>query len=811
MECEPRHATAKDPAPLGNGGGRADAVAWTLPPGERPARSRRGGAVGGGDTDAAGGACGEMPAAPPEGAVGEEGEEDTAEMQDPARSGEAVRGGDVGGDGLPSRGSACRPGPATVQRQQQLQRQQQQEEEEDEQQHQQQDQQERQTQPEQQQQQHQQLQQEQQQHQQQEQQTQQQTQQQQQLTQQQLQYQQQQAGPLMRFCPRPPLEPKPARATPDSGDAGNRGWRRKTRGVASKLRAMAELRAAAASAGASVAATVTAITTSNTTPSNGGVCASADDAGARPGEAVRSSPALPGLALGRTRGAAPRGLPRRGSGSCLASGPGVDGVFRLGRHSSQLSLGCHAEPESPGAGAGRELESRSLPPLAATTPPTPTPPPTAPPPLSSPPGPRGPGPPPVSRWAGAASDSRLLVQLRGSRAWAAPASLPCSPAAPGALPPIPTQRARSRSFLDGSLLAGGSLLGADELERHVPQRRLRVFVGTWNMQGRRSLPASLDDFLLPAEAPFLQDAYVVGVQEAAPDRREWEVRLQETLGPSHVLLYSAVHGVLHLAVLLRRDLIWFCSEVEHATVTTRAVSQIKTKGAVAVAFTFFGTSFLFVTSHLTSGDSKVMERILDYNKIIESLTLPRVVPLTNAYQQDSADVTSRFDVVFWCGDLNFRLDLERAEAEALAQSGSHGDLDRLLAHDQLTPKLRDGSVFRGFSEALILFPPTYKYDVGADTFDSSTKKRVPSYTDRVLCRARVPGEVNSLLYTSCRSIRTSDHRPVFALYSVKLRPGRDNIPLSAGKFVRDVYLEANRRRVQRSQRQLRPSTVCSLS
>jgi len=40
-------------------------------------------------------------------------------------------------------------------------------------------------------------------------------------------------------------------------------------------------------------------------------------------------------------------------------------------------------------------------------------------------------------------------------------------------------------------------------------------------------------------------------------------------------------------------------EVEHATVTTRIISQIKTKGAVGIAFTFFGTSFLFITSHFT--------------------------------------------------------------------------------------------------------------------------------------------------------------------------------------------------------------------
>lgn len=33
--------------------------------------------------------------------------------------------------------------------------------------------------------------------------------------------------------------------------------------------------------------------------------------------------------------------------------------------------------------------------------------------------------------------------------------------------------------------------------------------------------------------------------------------------------------------------------------TTRIVSQIKTKGALGVSFTFFGTSLLFITSHFT--------------------------------------------------------------------------------------------------------------------------------------------------------------------------------------------------------------------
>ncbi|PKU34354.1 protein transport protein sec16a isoform x3 [Limosa lapponica baueri] len=128
-------------------------------------------------------------------------------------------------------------------------------------------------------------------------------------------------------------------------------------------------------------------------------------------------------------------------------------------------------------------------------------------------------------------------------------------------------------------------------------------------------------------------------------RREWEIRLQETLGPHYVMLYSAAHGVLYMSVFIRRDLIWFCSEVEYATVTTRIVSQIKTKGALGICFTFFGTSFLFITSHFTSGDSKVNERKLDYNKTIQALTLPKNVPDTNPYRSSSKQQYDNFGVM----------------------------------------------------------------------------------------------------------------------------------------------------------------------
>ncbi|XP_044938658.1 phosphatidylinositol polyphosphate 5-phosphatase type IV isoform X3 [Mustela putorius furo] len=296
------------------------------------------------------------------------------------------------------------------------------------------------------------------------------------------------------------------------------------------------------------------------------------------------------------------------------------------------------------------------------------------------------------------------------------------------LAPIRAKDVRTRSYLEGSLLASGALMGAEELARYFPDRSMALFVATWNMQGQKELPPNLDELLLPAEADYAQDLYVVGVQEGCSDRREWETRLQETLGPRYVTLYSAAHGALYMSVLIRRDLIWFCSEVESSTVTTRIVSHIKTKGALGVSFTFFGTSLLFITSHFTSGDGKVSERLLDYSRTVQGLALPKSVPDTSPYRSDAADVTTRFDGVFWFGDFNFRLSGGRMAVEAILKQDLGEKVSALLQHDQLTQEMKKGSIFKGFQEPDIHFLPSYKFDIGKDSYDTTSKQRTPSYT-----------------------------------------------------------------------------------
>ncbi|TVY19438.1 Type I inositol polyphosphate 5-phosphatase 8 [Lachnellula arida] len=65
-------------------------------------------------------------------------------------------------------------------------------------------------------------------------------------------------------------------------------------------------------------------------------------------------------------------------------------------------------------------------------------------------------------------------------------------------------------------------------------------------------------------------------------------------------------------------------------------------------------------------------------------------------------------------------------------------LDSLLPHDQLKHVMKKKKAFHdGWREGPITFLPTYKYDVGSmGMFDSSEKKRAPSWCDRILFRTR---------------------------------------------------------------------------
>ncbi|XP_075688627.1 phosphatidylinositol polyphosphate 5-phosphatase type IV-like [Rhinoderma darwinii] len=126
----------------------------------------------------------------------------------------------------------------------------------------------------------------------------------------------------------------------------------------------------------------------------------------------------------------------------------------------------------------------------------------------------------------------------------------------------------------------------------------------------------------------------------------------------------------------------------------------------------------------------VYKRIQDYKTITEGLCLPQIIP--ERINSNALDVTSRFDRVFWFGDLNFQLKEDRKNVESLLKNIKGRDMSSLLKHDHLNEAKNNGSIFVGFKEHTIEFLPTYKFDIGTDTYDTSEKQRVPSYTVRYL-------------------------------------------------------------------------------
>lgn len=70
--------------------------------------------------------------------------------------------------------------------------------------------------------------------------------------------------------------------------------------------------------------------------------------------------------------------------------------------------------------------------------------------------------------------------------------------------------------------------------------------------------------------------------------------------------------------------ILFSRDVAIDTVKTGMGGKAGNKGAVAIRFQFHSTSFCFICSHLTAGQSQVKERNEDYREITQKLSFPMV-------------------------------------------------------------------------------------------------------------------------------------------------------------------------------------------
>uniref|UniRef100_A0A8C0HJH3 Synaptojanin-2 n=1 Tax=Buteo japonicus TaxID=224669 RepID=A0A8C0HJH3_9AVES len=340
-------------------------------------------------------------------------------------------------------------------------------------------------------------------------------------------------------------------------------------------------------------------------------------------------------------------------------------------------------------------------------------------------------------------------------------------------------------------------------------KRVRVATGTWNVNGGKQFRSNilgtseLTDWLL--DSPKLSgvsefqddncppDIFAVGFEEmvelsagnivnaSTTNRKMWGEQLQKAISRTHryIQLTSAQLVGVCLFIFVRPYHVPFIRDVAIDTVKTGMGGKAGNKGAVSIRFQFYSTSFCFICSHLTAGQTQVKERNEDYKEITQKLSFPM-----------GRSVFSH-DYVFWCGDFNYRIDLTYEEVFYFLK---RQDWKTLLEFDQLQQQKSSGKIFKDFHEGTINFGPTYKYDVGSEAYDTSDKCRTPAWTDRVLWwRKKLPfektaGEINlldsdlnaetkvrhtwtpgALMYYGRAELQASDHRPVLAIVEVEVQ------------------------------------------
>nr|VDC71566.1 unnamed protein product [Brassica rapa] len=228
--------------------------------------------------------------------------------------------------------------------------------------------------------------------------------------------------------------------------------------------------------------------------------------------------------------------------------------------------------------------------------------------------------------------------------------------------------------------------------------------------------------------------------------------------PAYVRIVSKQMVGVFLTVWVRRSLRKHISNLSVSTVGVGIMGYIGNKGSVSVSMSIYQTPFCFLCSHLSSG-----EKDTDHQKRNDDVREIHRRTLFHPHSS-SASVLPRsirdHERVIWLGDLNYRINLSYEKTHELI---ARKEWQRLLENDQLSNEMRKGNVFEGWSEGVLCFPPTYKYEIDSENYigdDPESGKRRPAWCDRVIWK----GKGMKLLSYRRNEIKLSDHRPVTATF-----------------------------------------------
>lgn len=356
---------------------------------------------------------------------------------------------------------------------------------------------------------------------------------------------------------------------------------------------------------------------------------------------------------------------------------------------------------------------------------------------------------------------------------------------------IPQLNAFLLKLEDGSsLLLDGSgqeiVKGAQPFLKH-----LTVNILTWNVAATNAY-LEREKIVKTVEKVESQcDILVIGLQEivdinstttnaleyfngdsSIQQSQEWTCLFSKLFRTFRLVGSSQMLGI-YLAVFCRKQLMPF--SVEFVPFKTGLNGMHGNKGAVSVRFCIENSSFCFVCMHLPAGHGSnfITERNIHANSILKGISYRKGGEdgaKKNCFMYDG-DGTKIFDHgnIFVFGDLNYRLEIY--EREQVFRNIQNGTLQILSESDELGNQMKRNPdlLLKYLEEHLIEFNPTYKFDRGESNYDSSNKMRVPAWTDRVLYLFEAKRQSKPIVYKSIEENFVSDHRPVFASFTVYIK------------------------------------------
>ncbi|KAK2421594.1 Endonuclease/exonuclease/phosphatase family protein [Trifolium repens] len=348
-----------------------------------------------------------------------------------------------------------------------------------------------------------------------------------------------------------------------------------------------------------------------------------------------------------------------------------------------------------------------------------------------------------------------------------------------------------------------SELAAKELT-YTRRHSIRILIGTWNRASQDSLLSWLGSVVsdvgivvvglqeVEMGAGFLAMSAAketVGLEGSAMGQW-WLDTIGKALeeGKAFERMGSRQLAGLLISLWVRKNLRKHVGDIDAGAVPCGFGRAIGNKGGVGLRIRVYDRIMCFVNCHLAAHLEAVNRRNADFDHIYRNMVFSRSSNLlntaaagvstsahmlrgTNAMGVSSEEAKhelSDADMVVFFGDFNYRLfGISYDEARDFV---SQRCFDWLREKDQLKAEMKAGKVFQGMREAIIKFPPTYKFErhqAGLGGYDSGEKKRIPAWCDRIIYRDTRPAPVSEcnldcpvvssiLQYDACMDVTDSE-------------------------------------------------------